>query len=112
MADNNNTVTPLYNKGTLRGMITSIATLNPGKIIFLEHVEESMEKRNISNTEVIGVLKHGNIVTNVDGRNKGERKLRMNCNILGRDIDVVLVIDPPSKLLIVTTLERGIPDGE
>jgi hypothetical protein len=73
-----------------------------GRVIFTQHARQRMRQRKVTPVQVLACLQHGIISEPVALDMHGNWKLTVTRRVAGKDLNVAVAIDVPSRAIIIT----------
>ena len=89
------------NDATALRVLREIAE-DSARVIFTKHASQRMRQRKVSPVQVIACLQRGIIREPVALDLHGNWKLTVSHRVAGRDLNVAVAIDVPSRAIVIT----------
>lgn len=89
------------NDATALRVLREIAE-DSARVIFTKHANQRMRQRKVSPVQVIACLQRGTISESVALDMHGNWKLTVSHRVAGKDLNVAVAIDVPSRAIVIT----------
>jgi hypothetical protein len=89
------------NDATALKVLREIAE-DSARVIFTKHANQRMRQRKVSPVQVIACLQRGTISEPVALDMHGNWKLTVSHRVAGKDLNVAVAIDVPSRAIVIT----------